>query len=207
MAVKKLILTKEQIEYISEGEEFVYLSDLASKPDMGNIYSTEVSTDGSIDDGYPTPITSDDKAHTMTNNWRGNSKLAGMGPIVVREMSKKDWSTNFLFKEELEHGNERLKHRKFGANGDSKSYTATKMAISRKKRAEDKLRNGSDEEKIKASNTLKKMHDNWDGLDAADTQYSAAKYSDEVLNKSKDADTTITNNNSSNTPKNGVFLN
>jgi hypothetical protein len=207
MAVKKLILTKEQIEYISEGEEFVYLSDLASKPDMGNIYSTEVSTDGSIDDGYPTPITSDDKAHTMTNNWRGNSKLAGMGPIVVREMSKKDWSTNFLVKEELEHGNERLKHRKFGANGDSKSYTATKMAISRKKRAEDKLRNGSDEEKIKASNTLKKMHDNWDGLDAADTQYSAAKYSDEVLNKSKDADTTITNNNSSNTPKNGVFLN
>lgn len=206
MAVKKVILTKEQIEYISEGEEFVYLSDLASKPDMGNVYSTEVSTDGSIDDGYPTPITSDDKAHTMTNNWRGNSKLAGMGPIVVREMSKKDWSTNFLVKEELEHGNERLKHRKFGANGDSKSYTATKMAISRKKRAEDKLRNGSDEEKIKASNTLKKMHDNWDGLDAADTQYSAAKYSDEVLNKSKDADTTITNN-SSNTPKNGVFLN
>lgn len=206
MTVKKLILTKEQIEYISEGEEFVYLSDLASKPDMGNVYSTEVSTDGSIDDGYPTPITSDDKAHTMTNNWRGNSKLAGMGPIVVREMSKKDWSTNFLVKEELEHGNERLKHRKFGANGDSKSYTATKMAISRKKRAEDKLRNGSDEEKIKASNTLKKMHDNWDGLDAADTQYSAAKYSDEVLNKSKDADTTITNN-SSNTPKNGVFLN
>ena len=206
MAVKKVILTKEQIEYISEGEEFVYLSDLASKPDMGNVYSTEVSTDGSIDDGYPTPITSDDKAHTMTNNWRGNSKLAGMGPIVVREMSKKDWSTNFLVKEELEHGNERLKHSKFGTNGNSKSYTATKMAISRKKRAEDKLRNGSDEEKIKASNTLKKMHDNWDGLDAADTQYSAAKYSDEVLNKSKDADTTITNN-SSNTPKNGVFLN
>lgn len=205
--MKKLILTKEQIEYISEGEEFVYLSDLAAKPDMGNIYSTEVSTDGSIDDGYPSPVTSDDKAHTMTNNWRGNSKLAGMGPIVVREMSKKEWTKKFILKEESEHGNERLKHRKFGADGDSKSYTATKMAISRKKRAEDKLRNGSDEEKIKASNTLKKMHDNWDGLDAADTQYSAAKYSDEVLNKSKDSDNIITNNTISNTPKNGVFLN
>lgn len=205
--MKKLILTKEQIEYISEGEEFVYLSDLAAKPDMGNIYSTEVSTDGSIDDGYPSPVTSDDKAHTMTNNWRGNSKLAGMGPIVVREMSKKEWAKKFILKEESEHGNERLKHRKFGADGDSKSYTATKMAISRKKRAEDKLRNGSDEEKIKASNTLKKMHDNWGGLDAADTQYSAAKYSDEVLNKSKDSDNIITNNTISNTPKNGVFLN
>jgi hypothetical protein len=205
--MKKLILTKEQIEYISEGEEFVYLSDLAAKPDMGNIYSTEVSTDGSIDDGYPSPVTSDDKAHTMTNNWRGNSKLAGMGPIVVREMSKKEWAKKFILKEESEHGNERLKHRKFGADGDSKSYTATKMAISRKKKAENKLRNGSDEEKIKASKTLKKMHNNWHGLDAADIQYSAAKFSDNVLNKSKDSDNIITNNTISNTPKNGVFLN
>ena len=50
MAKKKLILSQEQIERICEGEDFVYLSDLASKPDLGNIYATEVTTEASVDD-------------------------------------------------------------------------------------------------------------------------------------------------------------
>ena len=45
MAKKKLILSQEQIKKICEGEDFVYLSDLASKPDMGDVYSTRITTD------------------------------------------------------------------------------------------------------------------------------------------------------------------
>ena len=211
MAKKKIILSQEQIEKICEGEDFVYLRDLASKPDMGDVYSTEVSADGNIDDGYPNPITTDDRSHTMTNDWRGNAKLAGMGPIVVREMSKKDWAKSFIG-EESEHGNERLKYRQYGADGDVKSYSATKMAVSRKNRAEDKLRNGSDEEKIKAAKTLNKMHNNWSGLDAASVQYSAAKASDKAIRSAQDGPKIASapkerGNGKAHTPKNGVFLN
>jgi hypothetical protein len=211
MAKKKLILSQEQIKRICEGEDFVYLSDLASKPDMGDVYSTEITTDGSIEDAYPMPTTTDDRSHTMTNDWRGNAKLAGMGPIVVREMSKKDWAKSFIG-EESEHGNERLKRRNYGADGDVKSYTATKMAVSRKNRAEDKLRNGSDEEKIKAAKTLNKMHNNWSGLDAASVQYSAAKALDKAIRGTQDGPKIASapkehGNGKAHTPKNGVFLN
>ena len=137
MAKKKLILSQEQIKRICEGEDFVYLSDLASKPDMGDVYSTEITTDGSIEDAYPMPTTTDDRSHTMTNDWRGNAKLAGMGAITVREMSKKDWAKANIVDEESEHGNARLMNRTFGAgNGQQgKSYGATKMAVSRKNKA------------------------------------------------------------------------
>ena len=52
------------------------------------MYSTEITTDGSIEDAYPMPTTTDDRSHTMTNDWRGNAKLAGgMGkPITVRDV-------------------------------------------------------------------------------------------------------------------------
>ena len=90
-------LTKEQIEHLSEGEEFSYLSDLASKPDMGNIYSTEITTDGGIDDAYPEPTTTDDKANTMTCDWRGNAKLAGMGAIQMRECTKREWTQKNIY--------------------------------------------------------------------------------------------------------------
>lgn len=212
MAKKRIILSQEQIEKICEGEEFIYLKDLASKPDMGDIYTKEVSTDGSIDDGYATPSTTDDRAKTMTNDWRGNAKLAGMGPIVVREMTKNEWSKKFIVNEESEHGNERLKHRNYGANGDVKSYSATKMAVSRKKKAEKKLLNGSDEEKVRAANTLRRMHDNWSGLDAASVQYSAAKASDKTIRASQNGPKIKSapkemGNGKAHSPKNGVFLN
>lgn len=212
MAKKKIILSQEQVEKLCEGEDFIYLRDLASKPDMGDIYSTEVSTDGSIEDGYPIPTTTDDRSHTMTNDWRGNGKLAGTGHITIREMSKSEWHKKHIVGEESEHGNERLKHRNFGADGDVKSYEATKMAISRKNRAENDLRNGSDEEKIKAAKTLNKMHDNWSGLDAASVQYSAAKASDKAMRSSQNGPKITSapkqsGNGKAHSPKNGVFLN
>ena len=208
MAKKKIILTQEQASRICEGEDFVYLSDLASKPDLGDIYSTEVTTDGGIEDGYPIPTTTDDKAHTMTNNWRGNAKLAGMGGVVVREMSKKDWEKANIVDEESEHGNARLKNRKFGGE-DSKSYTATKMAVSIKNAAEKRMRSNDPMEREKGAETLRKMHNNWSGLDVADAQYNGAKLGDKITQKGKPIASTSkeSGNGKAHTPNNGVFLN
>ena len=214
MAKKKLILSQEQIERICEGEDFVYLNNLASKPDMGNIYATEVTSDGSIEDAYADPTTTDDFASTTTNNWRGNAKLAGMGPIVVHEMTKREWEKNILMQEESEHGNARLMGRKFGAKDGSqgKSYDATKMAISRKNKAEKKLNSTDPQIKAQGAETLRKMHNNWGGLDVADAQYNSAKAVDKITQNNKPEGTkrnspTKQGGKNIQTPKNGVFLN
>lgn len=211
---KKLILTQEQLERLCEGDDFLYLDGLTNKPDMGDIYSTEVTTDGSMEDKLPTPTTTDDHSHTMTNDWRGTAKLAGMGPIVVHEMTKAEWEKKILMNEELEHGNARLKNRKFGAqNGmPGKSYTATKMAISRKKAAEKKLANGTDAEKAKAAKTLQRMKQNWGGIDAAEQQYNGAKISDGLMQQTMTGPKIAsapktTGNGQAHSPKDGVFLN
>ena len=214
MAGRRIILTQEQLTKLCEGEDFVYFKDLATKPDLGNIYATEVTTDGGMEDEYPTPTTADDRAHTMTNDWRGSAKMAGMGSIVVHEMKKSDWTKKVMTNEESEHGNARLKGRKFGAKDGvpGKSYTATKMAISRKKAAEEKLANGNDEEKAKAMKTLQRMRNNWAGLDAAEQQYSAAKISDNLTQQSKmgpkiASSPKTSGNGQAHTPKDGIFLN
>ena len=211
MAKKKLILSQEQIEKICEGEDFVYLSDLASKPDMGDIYSTEVTTDGSIDDGYPIPSTTDDRSHTMTNDWRGNAKLAGMGAITVREMSKKDWAKQNIVDEESEHGNARLKNRQFGAgNGEQGvSYGAIKMANSRKNAAEKKLNSNNPQERASGAETLRKMHQNNPNLDIAIDQYEGAKIGDKIAQQGKPIKSAPkqSGNGKAHSPKNGVFLN
>lgn len=211
---KRLILTQEQLERLCEGDDFLYLDGLTNKPDMGDIYSTEVTTDGSMEDKLPTPTTTDDHSHTMTNDWRGTAKLAGMGPIVVHEMTKAEWEKKILMNEELEHGNARLKNRKFGAqNGmPGKSYTATKMAISRKKAAEKKLANGTDAEKAKAAKTLQRMKQNWGGIDAAEQQYNGAKISDGLMQQTMTGPKIAsapktTGNGQAHSPKDGVFLN
>lgn len=214
MGMKKIILTQEQVENIFEGESFMYLKDLATKPDMGNIYGTEVTTDGSMDGEYSIPTTTDDKSHTMTNDCRGNAKLAGMGGGgVVYEVTKRDWEKN-LANEETEHGNARLKIRKFGAKDgeQGKSYTATKMAISRKKAAEKKMMNGTPEEKQKAMATLQKMRSNWSGIDAAEQQYNSAKISDNLSRQSMTGPKIasapkISGNGKAHSPSQGVFLN
>lgn len=214
MSKKKLILSQEQVARICEEDSFVYLDNLASKPDIGDVYAKEVTTDGSLDDGYPEPTTTDDKSHTMTTNWKGHARLNGMAPLVVREMSKKEWSNRFLMKEETEHGNARLKGRIFGAtdNGEGKSYSATKSAICRKKKAENLLNNGNEYEKQKAAKTLQRMRNNWDGLDVADTQYQAAKLNDKTVQDNKigpkiKSAPKQSGNGKAHTPKGGVFLN
>lgn len=214
MSKRTLILTQEQVKRLCEGEDFVYFKDLSTKPDMGNIYSTEVTTDGSMESEYPIPTTTDDRSHTMTNDWRGNAKMNGMGPITVREMKKSDWEKNVLTNEESEHGNARLMNRKFGAKDgeQGKSYTATKMAISRKNAAERKLANGTPEEKQKAMKTLQHMKDNWDGIDAAEQQYTAAKLSDDVTQRTKAGPKIASapktsGNGQAHSPKDGIFLN
>lgn len=214
MTKKRLILTKEQVERISEGEGFVYLSNLSSKPDMGDIYSTEITTNGSIENGYPIPTTTDDKADSMTCDWRGNAKLAGMGASTVRECSKKEWLQNNICNEESEHGNARLKTRKFGAmNGEQgKSYAATKMANSRKKKAEEKLNSTDPNVRASGIRTLQKMHQNWDALDIATSQYEGAKLSDSVVQQNKigpkiKSAPKESGNGKAHSPKNGVFLN
>lgn len=215
MSHKTVILTKEQMERLCEGESFTYLKDYAEDSDMGNIYATQVTTDGSMDGKKPVPTTADDRSHTMASDWRGNAKLAGAGPIVVHESKKSEWAERNLMGEESEHGNMRLQNRRFGAKDGQagKSYTATKMAISRKKRAEDKLHNGTPEEKMKAQKTLQRMRSNWAGIDAAEQQYSSAKISDEIIQgnkigpKMKSAPKN-SGNGQAHTPKTpGVFLN
>lgn len=211
MAKKRIIITQEQASKICEGEEFSYLSDLATKPDLGDVFSTEVSTDGSVDGGYADPTTTDDRSHTMTNNWRGAAKLAGMGSVVVREMSKKDWEKSNLIDEESEHGNARLKTRKFGAsNGEQgKSYSATKMANSRKNAAERKLRSNNPNERASGAQTLKRMRQNWSNLDLATSQYEGAKIGDKVSQNGQHITSAPkeSGNGKAHTPKDGVFLN
>lgn len=211
MAKKRIIITQEQASKICEGEEFSYLSDLATKPDLGNVYSTEVSTDGSIDNGYAEPTTTDDRSHTMTNNWRGAAKLAGMGSVVVREMTKKEWEKTKLVDEESEHGNARLKNRKFGASDgeQGKSYSATKMANSRKNAAERKMMSNDPNERASGAQTLKRMRQNWSNLDLATSQYEGAKVGDEISRKGQPITSAPkeSGNGKAHTPKNGVFLN
>jgi hypothetical protein len=215
MAKKKIILTKEQVSRLSEGEEFAYLSDLASKPDMGDIYSTEITTSGSIDDAYPEPTTTDDKANSMTCDWRGNAKLAGMGAVQMRESTKKEWLKKNFFNEESEHGNRRLMNKKFGAgNGiEGRNYDSTKMAVSRKNNAEEKLNSTNHQIRQQGANTLKKMYQNNPNLDLLDTQYNAAKVGDKISQNNKPEGTKITSapkeagNGKAHTPKGGVFLN
>ena len=181
MAVKKLILTKKQIDEIC-GDDFSYLDGLATKPDMGSVFANQVSSDGGTDVGYAKPTTTDDIASDITNDWRGNAKLHGMGPITVREMTKKEWAEMYLG-EESEHGNNRLKGRRFGAEeGDNgKSYGATKTALCRQRKAQEKLESGSGSEKIQAAKTLSRMKKNWNGIDAAAVQYEAAKDADAAV--------------------------
>lgn len=213
MTRKKLILTKEQIEHLTEGEEFVYLSDLASKPDMGDIYSTEITTDGSIDDAYPVPTTTDDKASSMTCDWRGNAKLAGMGASTVRECSKQEWMRNNVFNEEKSHGNKRLNARTFGASYDQKGKTYNNASVIkyRKKEAEKKINSSDPVVRAKGKETLRKMYNNNNNLDAVVNQYDGARLGDKVVQN----DNEITpkknvkqqNITKTQTPKNGVFLN
>jgi hypothetical protein len=123
-------------------------------------------------------------------------------------MSKKEWVETFLVSEE----NSRLVNKTFGSNGNRKSYGATKTAICRKKKAEDKLINGTEAEKEKAQRTINAMNKNWSDIDMAENQYSTAKKTDKLIQNSKPGPKIKSapknsGNGKSHSPKNGVFLN
>ena len=189
MGKKTLILSQSQIDEICGGDSS-YLDGLALTPDMENVYGNEVSAEGAVENGYAEPMTTDDFSHDLTNDWRGNAKLHGMGPCALREMTLKEWKIR-----NLNEGNGRLEHMQFGAqNGEKgKSYGATKMNLSRLHRAEEKSRNGaSPEEKAKAAQTVQKMKNNWSGIESAEVQYNAAKINDKTNRQNKPEGTVIT---------------
>ncbi len=207
MGKKTLILSQKQLDEICGGN-CEYLDGLASTPDLSKDFASQITADGAIDGGYAKPTTTDDYANNLTNDWRGNAKLHGMGPITVREMTVKEWKEKYLG-EEKEHGNARLKNVQFGASEGEKgkSYDATKMALSRKHKAEQELINGSTPEvKQKAAARLSRMRRNWNGIDTAETQYSAAKNADKASQDNK-MPGTKRNTNNIQKPSNGVFLN
>lgn len=178
MGKRKIILTQKQLDEIC-GDNSTYLDGLALTPDLKDNYSNEITTNGSIDDTYAEPLTTDDFAKDTTNNNRGYWGLRGMGSVsTIREMSKKDWE-KIIFNED----NQRLKYRKFGATTDSeaKSYDATKKNISRYRIAAMKAKTGTPEEKAKANKTMQKMQNNWSGLGVATNQYETAKKIDKQI--------------------------
>lgn len=207
MGNKKIILTQKQLDEIC-GDNSTYLDGLASTPDIGNVYSNEITTNGSIDNAYPDPTTTDDYASDTTNNVRGYWGLRGMGSMsTLREMTKGEWE-KMIFNED----NKRLKHRTFGCtnNSDGKSYDATKKNLSRLHIAQRKLQNGSNDEKQKAIKTIKRMKNNWKGIDVADNQYETAKKIDKQIKPSIKSTPKNSGNGKAHSPKkpsDGVFLN
>lgn len=205
MKRKKIILTQKQLDEIC-GDNFTYLDGLALTPDLPDNYSNEITTNGSIDNAYPDPTTTDDLAHDMTNNTRGYWGLRGMGSVsTIREMTKKSWE-KIIFNED----NVRLKNRKFGATSDSegKSYDAAKKNISRYNIAAKKVKCGTPEEKRKALKTVQKMKNNWGGLGVAMNQYETAKEVDKQINPGiKSAPKNAGNGkaHSKKNPQNGIF--
>lgn len=206
MGKKRIILTQKQLDEIC-GDNSTYLNGLAMTPDLGDIYSTEITTNGSIDGAYPDPTTTDDYASDTTNNVRGYWGLRGMGSMsTLREMTKKEWEQKIF------EDNQRLKHRIFGCTSDSegKSYDATKKNISRFNIAQRKLKNGNQEEKQKAAKTIERMKKNWNGLGVASNQYETAKKIDKDIRPTIKSAPKNNGNGKAHSPKqptNGVFLN
>lgn len=181
MKKKTLILSQHQLDEICGGD-----SSYLTKSDMAPNFAGEISSDGSVEDGYADATTTDDIADDLTSgNWWGIAKLRGMGPVTVREWKQRNLGH---VDEEKEHGNARLKNVNFGAtNGDvGKSYGATKTALCRLNAAQETMQTGGTPEiKQKAANTVTKMKQNWGGIDQAQTQYNAAKKSDGIVQSNK----------------------
>ena len=212
MGNRKIILTQKQLDEICGGNS-TYLDGLALTPDIGDIFTKEITTNGSIEGGYPDPTTTDDFSHTLTNNWKGFQKLKGMGPAVIKEISKKEWFETVV-EEDAEHGNKRLKNRMFGGTKDSeaKGYDATKKNVSRYNIAQRNLKSSNPIIKQKAANTIKRMKDNWSGIEVAKSQYETAKNADKIMQKTKmgpkiDSAPKQSGNGKAHSPKEGVIIN
>lgn len=195
MKKKTLILTQEQLDEISGGN-FNYLDNLATKPDMGDVYSTEVSADGATMDGYSDNMTTDKYAADMTRDaWPRDSRSYGKNgnylPLHnLTEMSKKDWEKKNLTKEAKEHGNKRLNNRVFGDDKHQYGYSALKQKEYRERKAAKKVLTGQTAtEKQQGLNSLAKMQDN--SYLTAKKQFDPAKTADKLTQAAKPAGTKI----------------
>ena len=206
MRRKKIILTQKQLDEIC-GDNFTYLDGLALTPDLADNYSNEISTNGSIDNAYPDPTTTDDLAHDMTNNTRGYWGLRGMGSVsTIREISKKDWEKEIL------ETNQHLTGRTFGATSETpgKSYAAVTTNKSRLNKAIKQSKSANPLLKQKALNTIQKMQNNGSTSRVAFNQYETAKEVDKQINPGiKSAPKNAGNGkaHSKKTPQNGIFTN
>ena len=208
MGKKKIILTQKQLDEIC-GDNSTYLDGLALTPDLKDNYSNEITSNGSMEDAYPYPITTDDYAKDTTNNTRGYWGLRGMGSVsTIREMTKKEWEEIILSED-----NQRLKYRTFGATSTSngKSYDATKKNISRYNIAAEKAKSGTPEEKTKALKTMERMNNNWGGLGIASKQYNTAKQVDKQIKPPMKSAPKISGNGKAHSKKEpnngGIFIN
>ena len=209
MGKKTLILSQQQLDEIFEGDS-AYLDNIGMPaPD----YANKITTDGGpIQHGeLPKQTDTDDFGSERVNNWRGNAKLAGVGPVVVREMSVKEWKEKYLGEsrtnEEKEHGNARLKVKNFG----EKSYSAIKSAASRYSDAVEKSRSKDPQISAKGRATMEKMRANNPDIEANIGQYENAKFVDSGILDSKPEGQKIASspkqsgNGKAHSPKNGVI--
>lgn len=204
MRRKKIILTQKQLDEIC-GDNFTYLDGLALTPDLADNYSNEITTNGSIDNAYPDPTTTDDLAHDMTNNTRGYWGLRGMGSVsTIREISKKDWEKEIL------ETNQHLTGRTFGATSETpgKSYAAVTTNKSRLNKAIKQSKSANPSLRQKALNTIQKMQNNGSTSRVAFNQYETAKKVDKQINPGiKSAPKNAGNGkaHSKKNPQNGIF--
>lgn len=207
MAKKTIILSQSQLDEIYGGDS-TYLDGLALNSDLPQNFANQITVNGSVEQGYADPVTTDDFASEFKHNRRNFSLRNRAYGSTIREMTKKEWEEKIVFYEE----NERLANRQFGAtaNSQGKSYGATKETLSRYRRAAKKATTGTPEEKEKAAKTMKKMQNNWAGLKVASNQYETAKKIDKDIRPEMKSSTKISGNgkaHSTKTPENGVFLN
>lgn len=193
MKKKTLILTQEQLDEISGGN-FNYLDNLATKPDMGDVYSTEVSADGATMDGYSDNMTTDNYADDMTRDaWPRDSRSYGKNgnylPRNLTEMSKKEWEAKNL-KEANAHGNKRLNNRVFGDDKHQYGYNAMTQKQYRERQAAKKVLTGQTvTEKQKGLESLSRMQD--PSYLKAKNQFTPAKTADKLTQAAKPAGTKI----------------
>ena len=181
MPKKTIILSPEQINEIC-GPNSTYLDNLYSKPFSKKDFANQITTDGDKDFTHR-PTTTDDYSHEMVSNWKGISRLMGMGPIELREFSKKEFEEEFMIDEE----NSNIQNMRFGASDGNNGHSAgaTAMTRSRMKRAEDKLKNGNIAEKIKAQRTINKMKENEPKVDQQIKQFENAVENDRNIRQNK----------------------
>jgi hypothetical protein len=204
MGKKKIILTQKQLDEVC-GDNYAYLEGLALTPDLSDMYSNEITTNGGLEGAYPNPTTTDDYADDFTNNTRGYWGLRGMGSVsTIREMTKKEWE-HFIFET-----NQRLKNRNFGVKGERETYYSTTSNKSRLKKAQEVTKTGSPEEKAKAFKTIRTMQQNNPNLQQNISKLDNAMKVDKMTKPPMKSAPKTSGNGKAHSPKKtngGVFIN